>query len=238
MSSIDLINVTLKRNEQLLFEGLNLSLAEHRIGVIGRNGAGKSSLLQLSNGLLQPSHGQVISHGIDTHTGPQALARTIGYVFQNPDHQMIFPTVAEEFTFSLQQSGVESAQARQQALDYLSHHQRSHWADRSVMTLSEGQKQWLCIHAILIMKPRTLILDEPYAALDLAGRFALSALLNELSQQVLLITHELDPLAQFDRILWLDSGEIRADGPPADVLPQYRADALAQSQSHAEILQR
>jgi biotin transport system ATP-binding protein len=236
MSSIELFKVTLKRNELLLFKGLSLTLSEPRIGVIGSNGAGKSSLLQLTNGLLQPTEGHIISHGINTHKGPQALAHRIGYVFQNPDHQMIFPTVVEEFSFSLQQSGCSAAEARQKALDYLEQQHRSHWADRSVMSLSEGQKQWLCIHSILIMAPHTLILDEPYAALDLASRYALSALLQQLTQQIILITHELEPLAQFDRILWLESGQLIADGPPAEILPQYRAQAKAPAQSLPEIL--
>lgn len=235
MSHIELVHVALTRNNRPLFTELNLRLSEPRIGLIGSNGAGKSSLAQLCNGLVRPTQGRVISHGIDTQQGPQALARTVGYVFQNPEHQMIFPTVAEELSFSLQQCGLSARAARQHARDYLAQHQRSDWADRSVMTLSEGQKQWLCIHAVLVMSPRTLILDEPYAALDLASRYALSALLAELPQHILLITHELEPLQHFDRILWLEAGHIQADGPPAEVLPLYQA--AAQTQTLPELLQ-
>jgi len=230
MSTIHLHDVALKRNQHDLFSGLNLTLSESRIGLIGHNGAGKSSLAQLCNGLLQPTSGQVVCHGINTQKGPQALAQTIGYVFQNPDHQMIFPTVAEELTFSLQQCGHSRAAARAAAMQYLSEQQRTDWADRSVMSLSEGQKQWLCIHAVLIMAPKSLILDEPYAALDLTGRHLLSAQLKSLPQQILLITHELEPLKDFERILWLESGRIRADGPPAEVLPDYQAQAQRQAQ--------
>lgn len=236
MLSIQMHNVQLTRNQQPLFSQLNLTLSEARIGLIGSNGAGKSSLAQLCNGLLRPDKGQVICHGIDTHQGPQALARTIGYVFQNSDHQMIFPTVAEELAFSLQQSGHSQPTARAGALDYLAQQHRVEWADRSVMSLSEGQKQWLCIHAIVIMAPKVLILDEPYAALDLASRYALSALLKSLPQQILLITHEFESLAHFDRIIWLESGQIRADASPSEVLPEYCAQASQNMHISSELL--
>lgn len=236
MPSIEIRQVQLMRNHQPLFDALNLNLSEARIGLIGSNGAGKSSLAQLCNGLLQPNCGEVVCDGINARQGPRALARTVGYVFQNPDHQMIFPTVAEELAFSLQQCGYSRQAARTEALHYLAQHQRTAWADRSVMSLSEGQKQWLCIHAVLMMTPKTLVLDEPYAALDLASRFALSTLLAALPQQIVLITHELEPLAHFDRILWLEAGRLQADGPPSEVLPQYQAYARQLTDITPELL--
>lgn len=230
MQGIEWHKVCLKRHDQTIFTNLSLNLREDRIGIIGSNGAGKSSMAQLCNGLLQPSEGQIMSHGKNTKKGPHALSRLVGYVFQNPDHQIIFPTVVEELGFSLQQCGYNTVQAHQNALDYLTDQDRLSWADRSVMALSEGQKQWLCIHSILVMAPRTLILDEPFSALDLASRHALSTLLKQLTQQIILITHELEPLADFERILWLESGDIMADGPPKQVLPEYKAFAHSQMQ--------
>ncbi len=102
--SIRLEAVTLVRGNQHVFEGLTLSLQEARIGLIGDNGAGKSSLFRLISGLDQPQQGRVVVHGCDTQADRRQLSKHVGLMFQNPDDQIIFPTVAEELAFSLRRA--------------------------------------------------------------------------------------------------------------------------------------
>ncbi|MGB0670411.1 MAG: energy-coupling factor ABC transporter ATP-binding protein [Rhodospirillales bacterium] len=226
-SSIRLDTVTLDRSGRRVLDALSLDLPERRIGLVGRNGSGKSSLVRLLNGLLEPTAGRVTVHGQEAG----AEASMVGFIFQNADHQLIFPTVAEEVAFSLEMAGRARKQAKAQALAYLESQGIADWADRPVHHLSEGQKQWLCILAVLVGEPKVLVLDEPFSSLDLANRLALLRRIDALDQQVLLISHDLDALNSFDRILWLEEGRLRADGPPAEILPAYRADALDWAES-------
>ncbi|WP_051201619.1 energy-coupling factor ABC transporter ATP-binding protein [Paracoccus aminophilus] len=202
---------------------LSLTLRERRVAVIGRNGAGKSTFLRLAAGLLAPASGQVRVSGLDPARDRAAMLATIGILFQNPDHQIIFPTVAEELAFGLRQQGQSKAEAAARVRDHLAQMGRADWADRLVNSFSQGQKQWLCLEAILLMGPNTILLDEPFAALDLPTRLRLSRRLAALPQRLVTITH--DPLhaETVDRVIWLEGGALAADGPPGAVLPAFHA---------------
>nr|WP_250152517.1 ABC transporter ATP-binding protein [Ancylobacter radicis] len=208
-------------------DDVSLELTERRIGLIGTNGSGKSSLVRLLNGLLTPDSGRVIVHGIDAAEAPAELPRTVGFIFQNPDHQIIFPTVAEEIAFSLEQAGRSRREAREGAVPALARFGREGWAERPVHALSEGEKQLLCIIAVLVMEPAVIVFDEPFSSLDLPTRRRLETLIAALPQQVLMIAHEMDAFAGYDRLLWLHEGRVRLDGPPQEVLAAYRAFAEA-----------
>ncbi|MEH0070740.1 ATP-binding cassette domain-containing protein [Pannonibacter sp. Pt2-lr] len=97
--------VSLKRGDKTVLEGLSLTLSERRIALIGLNGSGKSSFVRLLNGLLLPDSGTLQIYGADTRQARANLPRHVGFVFQNPDHQAIFPTVEEEIAFGLTQLG-------------------------------------------------------------------------------------------------------------------------------------
>ena len=226
-SAVQLSGVTLLRDGIPALQELSLSLTERRIGLIGHNGSGKSSLVRLMNGLLQADQGSVRVHGANPADGPEAMANEVGFIFQNPDHQIIFPTVIEELIFGLLNQGINKAEAEQQARTLLAEHGHTDWADRPVHALSEGQKQWVCIFSVLLMQPKLLILDEPFSALDLPTRYRLLGLLLKLPQQIIMVSHDLDTLADFDRIVWLEDGRVRGDGPPGTLLPAYQADARA-----------
>ena len=135
--------------------------------MIGRNGSGKTTLLRLLAGLVAPSAGVVRVGEIDPYTDRKAALAKIGILFQNPDHQILFPTVEEELAFGLIQQGQTQAAAMAAALALLQREGRADWAKTPVSTLSHGQKQWLCLQAVLLMQPETLLLDEPFAALDM-----------------------------------------------------------------------
>ncbi|GGX66560.1 cobalt ABC transporter [Saccharospirillum salsuginis] len=214
--------MSLLRDNQPVLHDFTVRLTEHRIGLVGNNGSGKSSLVRLLNGLLQPATGSVRVGDQDPSDGPESMASQVGFIFQNPDHQLIFPTVQEELTFGLKNLGLSRSEAESRAQACLREHEREDWADRPVHSLSEGQKQLVCILAVLVMQPQLIVLDEPFSALDLPTRWHLLDWMHSLPQQLLMISHDLDTLTDFDRILWLEDGRLRGDGHPNDILPAYR----------------
>ena len=219
--SIRLEAVTLVRGDQRVFEGLTLSLQEARIGLVGDNGAGKSSLFRLISGLDQPAQGRVVVHGCDTQTDRRQLSEHVGLMFQNPDDQIIFPTVAEELAFSLTARGEARQAARQRARDFLAQRGLEAWAGRAIGELSQGQRQQVCLLALQISQPATLLLDEPFASLDLLSQARLAAQLETTGQQIIVSTHLLEHVYDFERVLWLEQGKVRADGPGREVCEAY-----------------
>lgn len=205
-----------------ILSNLTLTLTEPRIGIIGRNGSGKTTLLRLMAGLIPPTTGTVQIDGLSP-TDRKAILPRLGILFQNPDHQILFPTVAEELAFGLRQQGQTQAQADQAVAQLLAADSRSHWAKAATHTLSQGQRHYLCLLSILLMQPQTILLDEPFAGLDLPTQIRLARRLAALPQRLITITHDPASLAGCDRVIWLESGQIHADGPPAAVLPAFTA---------------
>jgi biotin transport system ATP-binding protein len=204
---------------RVILSDLTLTLTEARIGIVGRNGSGKTSLLRLIAGLVAPSVGTVRVEGIDPARDRKAMLARLGILFQNPDHQILMPTVAEELAFGLRQMGRADAEAVARAA--LSAEGRAHWADQPVSTLSHGQKQWLCLMSVLLMDPATILLDEPFAAIDLPTEARLTRRLAALPQRLITISHAPAAVASCDRVIWLEGGRVRADGPAAPVLAEF-----------------
>ncbi|MFK4583797.1 energy-coupling factor ABC transporter ATP-binding protein [Bradyrhizobium ottawaense] len=217
--------VQFRRADRQVLAIPELCLAERRIGLIGDNGSGKSTMLRLMNGLLPPTRGRVEVAGLDTVRHRKDLPAKVGFLFQNPDHQLIFPTVGEEVAFGPTERGMPAPQARQQTMALLERHGCAQWAGCNVNELSGGQKQLVCILALLATEPSILLMDEPFASLDLPTRLRMYRRITALPQRVVMASHDFELLAEFDRIIWLDAGHIRLDGRPAEVLPAYRAHA-------------
>ncbi|MFN7222767.1 MAG: energy-coupling factor ABC transporter ATP-binding protein [Paracoccaceae bacterium] len=203
---------------------LTLDLTEQRIGIIGRNGSGKSTLLRLMAGLIAPDRGQVRVDGIDPARNRKAMLSRLGILFQNPDHQILFPTVDEELAFGLVQMGQTKAQATAQVATHLAALGRGHWLGVSVATLSQGQRHWLCLQSVLLMQPRTILLDEPLAGLDIPTQTRLARAFAALPQRLITITHEPASLSTCDRVIWLEAGTVAADGSPSAVLALFNAE--------------
>ncbi|MDS9466668.1 ABC transporter ATP-binding protein [Paracoccus sp. MBLB3053] len=208
-----------------VLRGISLDLVQSHIGIIGRNGSGKSTLARLLAGLIEPCEGRVLIEGVDVLKDRRAAIATVGILFQNPEHQIIFPTVAEEISFGLRQLGRSKAEAREETVRTLTRFGKEQWLDASTEALSQGQKHLLCIMAVLAMGPRWLILDEPFAGLDIPTRIQLSRHLDGCGARLLHISHEPRDLAGYGRICWLDKGSIRADGGPA-LLAEFEAEMI------------
>lgn len=218
MIILDQASVTL--GGRVILAPLTLTLTEPRIGILGRNGSGKTTLLRLMAGLIPATSGKVSVSGADPSNRRDMLTR-IGILFQNPDHQILFPTCAEEIAFGLKQMGQKGADQTARAL--LAAEGRRDWADAPSHTLSGGQRHYLCLLSILAMAPETILLDEPFAGLDLPTQIRLARRLGALPQRLITISHDPATMQGADRVIWLEQGRITADGPPEIVLPEFTA---------------
>jgi biotin transport system ATP-binding protein len=221
---IELSSASVRLGGRVVLEGLNLRLTEARIGVLGRNGSGKTTFLRLIAGLIAPDRGTVRVDGADPFIDRKAALAALGILFQNPDHQILFPTVEEELAFGLAQQGIVQSEALTRARALLLSEGRAHWAQVPVSALSQGQRHYLCLLSVLLMAPRTILLDEPLAGLDLPTQARLARRFAALPQRLLTITHDPSVLRDADRVLWLEGGRVVVDGPPADVLPAFTAE--------------
>jgi biotin transport system ATP-binding protein len=201
---------------------VGLALAQRRVGFVGANGSGKSTLARMINGLVRPTTGRVLVDGLDpARSGPQ-VRRRVGFVFTNPDSQIVMPTAGEDVAFSLRRSGLPRAERAERAAAVLAEHGLAGYADHPAHQLSGGQKQLLALCAVLVLDPDVLVCDEPTTLLDLRNKRRFGELLSGLRQQVVLVTHDLDLLADFERVVVLEAGRVVADDEPAPALRYYR----------------
>jgi len=222
-TGIEVTQACVTRDGVRIFDGLSLSMRERRVGVVGRNGSGKSTLLRLIAGLQPLEAGAVRVDGVDVLRDRAAAIRRVGILFQNPDHQIIFPTVEEELAFGLRQLGLGRAAAGAQAHAVLTEHGVADWATRRTHELSHGQKHLLCLLSVLAMAPGVVLLDEPFTGLDIPTTMRLRARLDGLAQQVVLSTHDPALLEGFDRVIWLEDGRVVDDGPAVPLLQRFTA---------------
>ncbi|QET70931.1 energy-coupling factor ABC transporter ATP-binding protein [Bordetella bronchiseptica] len=205
-----------------VLHGVSLRLSERRVGVIGPNGAGKSTLARLVNGLALPSSGRVLVDGLDTRNQVKDVRRRVGFVFQNPENQIVFPIVREDLAFGLKKQGLAPAERDARiaaALEWLG---VGHLAERTSHTLSGGERQLVAMASVLVMAPQLVVFDEPTTQLDLRNRNRVAEAIAALPQQAIVVSHDLDLLAGYDRVLAVVDGRIAADGEPAAVLGWYR----------------
>ena len=207
--------------DRVVLDGIDAELSQRRIGIVGANGSGKSTLARMINGLVQPTTGQVTVDGLDVARQGPAVRRRVGFVFTDPDSQIVMPTVAEDVAFSLRRSGLPKAEVQRRVSDTLARFALTDHADHPTHLLSGGQKQLLAIAAVLVAEPAVLVADEPTTLLDLRNSRRIAAVFAELDQQLIMVTHQMTLLTDFDRVLVLDGGRLVADGPPAQALATY-----------------
>lgn len=202
---------------------LSLTLSERRIGVVGLNGSGKTTMARLINGLVKPSMGTVTVDGFDTIEDEEAARGKTGFIFQNPQHQMILPILAEDIAFGLKNRKLEQVEIAARAVAILDRLGISHLARRRVHELSGGEAQLGAIASVLVTGPDLLILDEPTNQLDLKNRTLIARTIAALPEQVLVVTHDLPLVDGFDRVLVFHEGRLAADAPPDEAIRAYRA---------------
>ncbi len=220
---IELSGVSHRYGERMVLRDVDLLLGERRIGVVGANGSGKSTLARLLNGLVVPTSGTVRVDGLDTRRDGPAVRRRVGFVFTDPDAQIVMPTVAEDVAFSLRRSDLDRAARARRVTEVLERFGLADHADHAAHLLSGGQKQLLALAAVLVTEPAVLVCDEPTTLLDARNARRVAALLADLPQQVVLVTHHLEQPEDFDRVLVVDGGRVVADDVPGAALGAYRS---------------
>ncbi|MGP4020113.1 energy-coupling factor ABC transporter ATP-binding protein [Saccharopolyspora sp. 5N708] len=209
-------------DERTVLAGVNLRLAEQRVAFVGANGSGKSTLARMINGLVHPSSGRVLVDGVDPVRDGRAVRRRVGFIFTHPDSQIVMPTAGEDVAFSLRGQGLSKAERQRRAAQVLAQHGLDGYADHPAHQLSGGEKQLLALCSMLVLEPDVLVCDEPTTLLDLRNKRHFVEVLQGLAQQVVLVTHDLDLLGGFDRVVVLDAGQVVADDEPAAAIPFYR----------------
>lgn len=211
-----------RRVRRTLLEPFTGTLSERRVAVIGANGSGKSTLARLVNGLRQATTGRVLTCGLDVATQGAAVRSRVGFVFTDPDAQLVMPTVVEDVALSLRRSVADARERADRARDVLTRFGLADHAHTPVHALSGGQKQLLALAGVLATEPEVLVCDEPTTLLDLRWRRVVDDLLTRVPAQVLHVTHDLEAAAGADRVLVVDAGRVVHDGAPAQAVARYR----------------
>ncbi|MFO7964431.1 MAG: ABC transporter ATP-binding protein [Desulfobacterales bacterium] len=189
--------------------------AGQKIGLIGHNGSGKSTFLHVLVGLLQISGGCIRFFGepVKTEKDFQKVRRHIGLVFQNSDDQLFSPTVLEDVAFGLLNQGTSGDQAREISRKMLADLDLEAFEDRVTYRLSGGEKRLVSLATVLVMKPRVLLLDEPFTGLDEFTRDHIIDILRQLDISYIIVSHEYDSLERTtDIICSMDQGKIIYNG--------------------------
>ena len=220
--------------EKVAIDDISLDIERGELlGVIGHTGSGKSTFLQHLNGLLEPTSGRVLFDGKDIHSSKEMTRNVrfnVGLVFQYPEYQLFEETVFADIAFGPKNMGVRAEELR----SYVSEAASFVGLDEDLMEvspleLSGGQKRRVAIAGVIAMRPEVLILDEPTAGLDPAGRESILKNILDYRERtgatVLLVSHSMDDVARLaDRLIVFRDGKIAMDGTPAQVFD--RADEL------------
>lgn len=202
------------------------------VAIMGQNGAGKTTLVKHFNGLLKPAKGAIRVDGVETtKSSVAAIARKVGFVFQNPDHQLFSETVEEEIAFALKNFGFEEEAIEKRitwALNLLS---LTKYRKTSPFMLSGGERKRVALASVLAWDPQMLILDEPTIGQDYQQKEKLRQFIVQMQTQrktVIIVTHDVEFVAECNpRVVLMKEGKIVADGKGKNILTNI--DVLAQS---------
>ena len=215
---------------RIALDDINISVSQGEfIGIIGHTGSGKSTLIQHLNGLLKPAKGHVLLDGTDIHSDKSKLKsvrQRVGLVFQYPEHQLFEADIYKDVAFGPANMGLNRQEVDlrvQEALHLVGIPEELH--NKSPFELSGGQKRRAAIAGVLAMKPDVLILDEPTAGLDPAGRDAILSQISTMHKivgnTVILVSHNMEDVSKLsDRILVMAEGRIILTGTPKEVFAE------------------
>jgi energy-coupling factor transport system ATP-binding protein len=199
--------------------GINLSIQDGEfIALLGQNGSGKTTLAKHFNGLLRPDSGTMLLDGKSTGVySHREIARKVGYVFQNPDHQIFSNTVFEEVGFGLKVLGEAPSTIRQRVSEALEVVGLQGYEARVPFALTKGERQRVAVASVLAVRPRVIVLDEPTTGLDFRHCVDMMEMLRSLNRRghtVIIITHSMDVASEYaDRTVVMGEGQILLDGP-------------------------
>jgi len=205
-------------------KGIKLSIHNGEfVAIMGQNGAGKTTLVKHFNGLLKPTKGNVLVDGVDTRKiSVAALARNVGFVFQNPDHQLFSETVEEEMAFALRNFGFKENIIKRRVTWALNLLGLTQYRKTSPFMLSGGERKRVALASVLAWNPKILILDEPTIGQDYQQKEKLRQFILQMRAQrktVIIVTHDVEFVAECNpRVLLMQEGKIVADGEAKKIL--------------------
>lgn len=218
--------------EKKALDNISLEIRDGEfLGLIGHTGSGKSTLIQLFNGLIRPVSGRILFNGEDIWAAGydrRNLRFHVGLVFQYPDHQLFETTVLKDVCFGPKNKGLSDEEAREAAVQALKHvRMPEEYYEKSPFDLSGGQKRRVAIAGVLAMDPDVLILDEPTAGLDPKGRDEILDTLNAMQDtrgiSVVLVSHSMEDVAKYaDRLIVMNRGGIFCEGTPREVFAKQK----------------
>lgn len=216
-----------EEEQRAALSNVTLSIAEGEfVAILGTNGSGKSTLAKHCNALLVPTEGICRIDGMDTRDTSKLwnIRQAVSMVFQNPDNQIIAAVVEEDVAFGPENLGVPAAEIRQRVEESLSAVGMTDFRHFAPHLLSGGQKQRIAIAGALAMRTRCLVLDEPTAMLDPAGRkevlFTVQALHRSTGITIVYITHFMEEAAAADRVIVMEKGRLVEEGVPRLIFQQ------------------
>lgn len=208
----------------MALKGVNLLVGKGElVAILGENGAGKTTLIKHINGLLKPTEGTVLVDGKDTRGCTVAsLARSVGLVFQNPDHQLFAETVEKELGFAPSNFGFPEDEASRRIQWALKEFALEAYRERPPFLLSGGERKRLALASVLCYDPSIIILDEPTTGQDSRQKERLAHLLKRLNGEgktVIIVTHDMEFVADFiPRVILLSRGQVIAEGLTGEIL--------------------
>ena len=218
------MSYTYDGNQTPVLDRISLQIAGGEfVAFIGQNGAGKTTLAKTFNGLLRPSDGEVLINGQESvRADVDSLARRVGYVYQNPDHQIFARTVEEEVAFGPRNIGLSEAEVRRAVRHALALVDMEAVAGAYPFLLGRGQRQKLAVASVIAMGSPVIVVDEPTTGLDLRGALGIMGLLRQWNTEgrtIIVITHDMNIVAEFaHRTVVMARGRILSDGPTRQVL--------------------
>ena len=212
------------RGSKYLLENASCSIfPNQKVGIIGRNGCGKSTMAKLFNVLLIPESGEISVDGVVAKNDDDVykIRSKVGLVLQNPDNQLVATIVEEDVAFGCENLGIPPKEIRERVDNALKAVDMYAYRKHAPHKLSGGQKQRVAIAGIIAMQPQCIVLDEPTAMLDPQGRKEVMDTIQYLNKEkkitIIFITHYMDEAVQADRVLVMDKGKILTQGSPQEV---------------------
>lgn len=220
-------NVSFRYHESLPYVINNLSLTIRKgewVTILGHNGSGKSTLARFFNALLLPTSGKVVACGHNTEKAEEwpSIRRQVAMVFQNPDNQLVAPTVEDDVAFGLENAGIPYEEMHERVYASIRRLGLTGLEKSEPHRLSGGQKQRVALAGALALRPRVIVLDEATSMLDPAGRNEVLSMVDKLNKEdgvtIVTITHDVNEAVLSDRIIVLNNGEIAHEGTPKELL--------------------
>ena len=210
-----------------------------KLGLIGHNGSGKTTMLHIIMGLLKPSSGTIRVFGkpIETKKDFLDVRRKIGFLFQDADDQLFCPTVLEDIAFGPLNLGKSPTEAREMAMETLERLNLKGFEERVTHKLSGGEKKLVALATVLVMQPKALLLDEPTTGLDEDTNIRIITLLNSLDISYVIVSHEYDFLARTTRHIYsVQNGQIVYNGDSSALHSHYHMHPTARTPHHHKAL--